>query len=315
VELGDERGYREGHASVVELARVPMPLRSPHVLDARTGTLTFVEGSRLGVVRGLHAACPRPVRGPDVRLPWAAEVLALALVDGIVYAGGRAWGLFLGWVDPEAEGPRFQRVETPQAAIGKGIDGFALHGRRLVAVDDIVLPRYLIVLDVSDARAPRLLETLDLRAHSSAECVRSVAANTRAMALLSTSANRGRQAVHVSLLELSTLRERAVFHGRPRDSLRAHDVPVVDFRSVALSEDALLIAAGTQGVGVIDLAPLLSGAGGDPKVIAVEEVRFVPVAEGQVVEVVPADERHAFAVVSRKGLLQRSLDSVLVHVR
>lgn len=198
---------------------------------------------------------------------------------------------------------------------GKGIDGFAHFNGKLIAVDDIVLPRFLLVYDVADARAPRFVEAVDLPAHSSYERVKSVAASGRALVLLSTTANHGRFSLHVSLLDLATLKERAVVHGEPDGVFRRGFAPAADFTGVAIFEDRLLIAAGSAGIGVLPISPWLT-PGEDVREIPFDDIRFVPVGEDRVVRVVPIDATSAFAVTETKGGFFRrgGLDSSVVEI-
>jgi hypothetical protein len=306
-----EQGYRDGAPQLVEIGPVPVPPLAPHALDVDADLLVYAERSRLHVVRGLGGG---GLTTQAVELPRGAEVHALVLIDGVVYAGGSSSGEVLGRVDLGGEA-RWERIEVPREVLrmGKGIDGFALHGGRLVAVDDMILPRYLLLYDVADPRAPRFLEARDLKAHSTGESVIGVASNERAIALLSTSANHGFFGVHVALLDLETLEERAVLHAEKKGSLRQGHGPVVDFSSVGLSDEALLIAAGAAGIGVIELGRWLS-AGKKPQVIPFEAVRFVPVQGGSVIGVEPVDGSSAFAIVASEGgvLRRRTLDAVLV---
>jgi hypothetical protein len=223
----------------------------------------------------------------------------------------------LGLVDLRGD-LRWQSIDVPRSVLtfGKGIDGFALHDRTLIAVDDIVLPRYYLLYDVTDARSPRFIEARKLPAHSSYERITSVASNERALAVLSTTANHGHFGVHVSLVDLATLEERAVLHASKRSSLRRASSPVVDFSAVALTDRTLLIAAGKAGIGALDIDPWLAAAG-EPRVVPFEALRFVPAGEGRVVDVVPVSEEAAFAVfANRGGVLRRArLDSTLVRLQ
>src|SRR5262249_49742635 len=148
VRLAEEHGYRDGAPPLVDIGPLPMPPLAPHVLDVAADTLVYFD-RHLRVVRGPGR---EPVASRSVRLDWSLEIHALLLHDGVVYAGGGSGSEVLGLVDLRGD-LRWRSIEVPRDILtfGKGIDGFALRGRTLVAVDDIALPRYFLLYDLSDA--------------------------------------------------------------------------------------------------------------------------------------------------------------------
>jgi hypothetical protein len=313
VERPEKHSYREGAQPLVDIGPVPMPPLAPHLLDIAEDRLVYAENSGVVIARGLASKSPALTR---IKLPAGTDIHALTEIDGVVYVGGSGTGEMLGLIDIRRE-PRFQPVDVPKKIIthGKGVDGFAHFNGKLIAVDDFILPRFLLVYDVADARAPRFVEAVDLPAHSTYERVKSVAASDRALTLLSTTANHGRFFVHVSLLDLATLKERAVVHGEPEGVFRAGISPTADFSRVAIYEDRLLIAAGSAGIGVLPISPWLT-PGEDVREIPFDDIRFVPVGKERVVGVVPVDASTAFAITETKGgFFRRSeIDSSLVEI-
>jgi hypothetical protein len=293
--LMEPGGYRDGEVRrFVDLADVDMPPLAPHALDLGLDLLVYARGRQLHVVRGLRGGAPAT---SVVKLGWRTTLHAVALVDGVVYAGGQGGPDMLGFFDAMGSTP-WRRLPIPEhvTTFGKGIDGFAVHEGMLIAVDDIVLPRYLIRYDVRDPRAPVLVEARHLPHHSSAERIRAVASDGGAMVLLSSSANRGRMSQHVALYDLASLEERAVLHTEQRGSWRRAGARPIDFTSVALTGDTLWIAARADGIGVLDVQEWRAHRG-TRATIPLERVRFVPVAAGNVVRVVPAAPRTALAVI------------------
>jgi hypothetical protein len=313
VERPEKLSYREGTQPLVDVGPVPMPTLAPHLLDIAEDRLVYAEDSDVVIARGLSSKSPAQTR---VKLPAGTDIHALTEIDGVVYVGGSGTSEILGRIDLRRE-PRFQPVGVPKRIIthGKGVDGFAHYNGKLIAVDDFILPRYLLLYDVADARAPRFIDVLDLPPHSTAERVHAVAASDRAIALLSTSANHGHFAVHVSLLDIATLKERAVLHGELAGAFRRGLAPVADFASVALHEDKLLIAAGSAGIGVLPVSPWIA-PGKKVREIPFDDIRFVPVSKERVVRVVPIDAASAFAVTKTKGGIFRGgkLDSSVVEI-
>lgn len=243
-------GYRDGRA-VTEIAPVPMPLLAPHVLDLDAGLLVYGHGNEVHILSGV----PGPASDATVRLPRGHKVHALTLHEGVVYVGGSGGKEILGSIDLRAR-PAWTAIAVPRevAGFGKAVDGFVRDGARLVAVDDFVLPRYFLVYDIREARAPRLLEARPFPWSLSAEQVTGVASAGSWMAVLSDYANHGYMGSQIGLVHVQTLRGHAALWVRRAGSLRARAQPALDVHGVALSGTTLYVAAGADGLGALDIA-------------------------------------------------------------
>lgn len=302
---------------------MPMPPRAKHWFDAETETLVYAEKGTLTIVQGLSSE-------PSIRrikIPRKPTIHAIVVIDDVAFIGADAGGSMLGYVDLRAASD-WKPIAIPDQlnTFGKGIDGFAHDGSRLVAIDDIVLPRYMLLVDIQAPRSPRFLESRHLPAHSSAERILSVSSNHDTIALLSTSANHGAFSSHVSFLDLRTLEEFAVLHAQCKGSIRRWADRSYDLHSVAIAEDHLLIAADEDGIGVLTIparpkdlkenAASSDFSMSQAPTLSFDNIRFVPVSAGRVVDVMPVDENRAFAIVEKRRRLlgQGSLDSVLVEL-
>lgn len=308
--------HRSG-AALAEVCAVPMPPLAVHVLALDLGLLVYAQGRQLHVLRLRDGAAPAVER--TLKLPWGLTIHALALREQVLYVGGSGRSELFGLVDLRAPTLRWAPQPVPPVAsgFGKGIDGLALHGERLIAVDDIVIPRYFVVYDISDPRAPRLLGPEVFPWHLTAERVEAVASAGPWMAVLSGYANHGFFGAQVALVHLQTLRgHAALWVERPR-SPRSGRAPVMDLRGVALHGSTLYLAAGAAGLATLDdITPFVArgpvprevqvypGGGAPPRSrteegfaeIPADALRLTPVPGGPVVAVVAAPGG-AFAVV------------------
>lgn len=296
--------FRGGPPQLEELGGVAMPAGAPHVVDVAADMLVFARRGRLTIVRGL-------VRGPrderSVEVPGRTKIHALALIDGVVYVGAGTGLNMLGWVDTRGE-PVWQRIEVPAGMHSpfKGIDGFAVCGTCMVAVDDLAEPRFFLFYDVSRPRAPWLVDVQQFGSRLVGARVDGVAANGRMMALLTHRYGHS----EIELLGLPRLAP----HGWLGDVWRLPDgsaaEPVHDWRAVAMLGDTLYIAAGADGVGVVHVPA-------EPQDVPLT-VRFVPVAAEPVIDVCPVDEAHVLVVVLRKRrglrLWSEGADTRLIEV-
>ena len=206
-----EQGYRDAAPRIVDVCPVGMPLLAAHTLDLDADRLVYADGRWLNVVRGLRGQGGSIFR--KIKLPWRSKVCVLTLDNDVVYIGGVYGKGMLGLIDLGGKSA-WTPLDVPEIArgMGKGIDGIAVHEDRLIAVDDSILPRYLLIYDIADRRDPRLLETRELPVHNTLEQVVSVAASGGTMALLSTSMNHGATGLHVALFRPGCNRRRNLLH-------------------------------------------------------------------------------------------------------
>jgi hypothetical protein len=101
----------------------------------------------------------------------------------------------------------WHEVRAPEGGTAKHIDGLALQGSRLIAVDDLVMPKWNLVFDVEDPAAPVFLSRDRLPWHTSYETVTHTAFNGAWLALWSRGINHGNGSGHLSLLRLEDLKE------------------------------------------------------------------------------------------------------------
>lgn len=286
----------DGSPRFVDVGELAMTPGSPW--DAEGDTVVFAEAGQVHVARpGVGAS-----EGWSAALPRGVAVHAVRLRDGVAFLGGMSRQVELGSLDTRQRGARWVPLDVPRDRISyhKAIDGFAIDGDRLIAVDDFRLPRYLLVYDVSDPRQPRFLRLRDLPAHGTNERITSVAQNAHALALLSTTMNHGAAALVVSLLPLATLRERTVMRVRSIHSLRRWDDVTLDLRALSLSARSLFLAAGGDGLGHVDLTPWFPERR-SRRPLAPADVRYTPVDGGPVVGVEAIDDAHAWAIVEAAG--------------
>lgn len=306
-----------GPPRVAHARPVAMPPRALHVLDAEADVLVYAEAGSLAIVRGL--VCGERLQ-EHVALPRALEVRGLAMGEGVVYVGGRGGCETMGLVDLVGE-PRF--VAT--CGHGQDIDGLVARDGRLISVAGGA--GWLWIHDVTDPRTPRLVTANALVPLVTPEKTVAVAVGARAMAMLSTSTNEGIPLFHVRVLDLVTLQQRAILTEQRRHTLGS-DAQACEVSGLALAGDLLLLAAGERGIGVLDLAPWITGSvredfvhcvdvkdpfrpPKEPLPIPPKLLRFVEVSAGRVVDVVAASAAAAFAVIAGE---RGELDAVLVPI-
>lgn len=251
--------FRDG--ALQPCANVRIPRGSPWALDLESDLLCFAVENQLFAIRGAFTG------EPTKALLHAAEAQyrfdALAIKDGVLFAGGRCDFEVLGSIDLQSPTPSWRMMPLSKELRhpGKSVDSFVLDGDRLLGLDDILLPKWWLVYDVSDARDPKFVASPPLATHSTYEVYRHAALAHRHIVTVSTSINHGRSAVHLAFFDRADYSHRGAVHaaagpitargGRGREESR-------DFVHVDALDEMLVVCAGAEGCALLDLRAIES---------------------------------------------------------
>ena len=156
----------------------------------------------------------------------------------------------------------FKPVYMPHRKWGKSVDDLLLDGSKIIAVDDIVVPKFMIDYDFSDPGNPRLIADHDLASAGPNETIKKGTLNAEYVALLS-----------VMMVQTGVYQSIALFIKGHYDTycsvaelLRQWESVNVDFPHLSESEtspwldilwhpteNVLLIAAMERGIGILSL--------------------------------------------------------------
>lgn len=231
----------------------PLPLEPPFAFDLRGEQIAFVDhgGKRVSVFDIERDGALSP-RWSASYAPEGFSVRCLRLHEEVVYLGGsrkrargRAAGASCLYVVDEQG---WRELSEPEGGTSKHIDGLAISGEQLVAVDDLVRPKWNFVFDIKQPPTPQFLSKSRLPAHISYEQVEVVASDDRWLALWSRGINHGNMSTHLCLLSMTDLRERATIGFRwswktPDQPATAHGLSTQsgDCRDIALLHERLFI--------------------------------------------------------------------------
>jgi hypothetical protein len=240
---------------------IPAPPEARCVISSG-GWLAWAEVGCGRIGRAHVDAEPHEQRFPPVSLPDDYDAGCLAFLEEVLFVGGRCGEEAAGWLDFLEHAPAWNSLPIPDEcrSYGKRIDDFLVDGTRLVAVDDIVLPKYLLVYDVADPRRPGLRQVKEIPWHTTYEHVRRAERGTRWFALLSEGVNHGRCSAFVAVFRLDTLEEAWVVSTTRKGSFGRRTAQTRDWRDVSWSGDVLLVAAGADGLGVADFSAIAPDA-------------------------------------------------------
>jgi hypothetical protein len=214
------------------------------------------EGRAVSLAR-VDAACQVSPR-PDLSLPDGYEAACLAFRGDVLYVGGACGREAAGLFDLALERPAWTRLDLPEnlRKDGKRIDALLVDGGRLVAVDDLIVPKWLLTYDAADPRWPRLAAVFRLPVHGTYEHIVAATLGTDWLAVFSTTVGMFGEGRHVGLLDRRALRPYGGVSWSSRSWTYGGTVQTTEppWEAIAFQGDVLFIAWGLGGLGVLDLS-------------------------------------------------------------
>jgi len=194
---------------------------------------------------------------------------------------------------------------------GKAVDALGFRGEDLIAVDDVVSPRWFFVYRRIPGGVP-MLHGMPRMMDGFNASTAAVAFGQQRIAVLSHSDHMLGSHSVVTLYEMATLDPIAAWSSgtQPPGETWAADVPVRRWCSLGWHGETLLIAGGSAGIGMIDTAAIPhqpaarrpTDLDADRELPSPGDVAYRPAGRGRVVEVVPCERfGGCWAVVEDSG--------------
>lgn len=208
------------------------------------------------------------VEGSPFSLPEGLAAIAVTVVGSALFVAGKhplegdEKGMPRGFLEPftglvarrDLRRPHdpWDVLHLPVEACGRGkaVDALLLHGDRLVAVDDVVEPKWFFAFDVADPFAARLVDSRELPTHTTYESVRCAVLGPAGIAIVSQGYNHGTIGQFATLYDPASLVERCCVS--TRHDHRARD-PHELWHDVAVTRDLLVVATLKRGLVGLDL--------------------------------------------------------------
>lgn len=225
---------------VVPLSPAPGELLALRKFSADGTGFVFLDqaGKRVGCYRLLEVEPWLEVVVHPLTLPKSCFAHDVILHDGLLIAGGHGKsGEALWKLRPQADA-HWQSVALPEGVgtAGKSIDALFVRGDELIAVDNRIVPKWILVYALSPELTSLGVEKIRLRSHTSYERVHDAAEGTDTYALRSSGYNHGRMPHYLALLQKSTLKEIALWSGATVRSTQ-EIVDEINFGASLVSED------------------------------------------------------------------------------
>jgi hypothetical protein len=262
--------FRWDGSDAEELAVVGAPAWAPTKLDRSSGYLATLtnDGKKVRAWNLDDDELGEPVI--DRKLPERNHIHAMQFVGDQLYLGSEFKRYGILWrTSVEKPDNSWEMVDVPEEVIsaGKAVDGFDLRDGRLLAIDNIVLPKYFLTFDVEVPGDPQLEEAVEMPDHGTYEGVFTADSNASWVVIGSGSVGRGGVSRHISFVEPATLRESAVLkYATSKDPSMASFGDSPDFPvDLAVTDEYLYLARGSTGVEAFDIQDILDEAPEPPE--------------------------------------------------
>jgi len=162
-------------------------------------------------------------------LPDGVRATSTATVGQRLFVGGTMnRGTWLGMGDFREPAPGLQALALPTGmeVRGKPIDDLLVYGSRLLAIDNMVLPKWILVYDMNRGERPALVHHGMLPHHHTYEHIHHGAVGGGWLAILSSSVGRAGSFRHLAIYDAGSFREFAVLSFET-DRARAFSVEAV----------------------------------------------------------------------------------------
>jgi len=206
------------------------------------------------------------VRHEDLQMPEGYEAYTATTMGDILYVGGNCGWELMGYFNLAEDSVSWTALDIPDsvAAFRKTIDGLLVHGNRLIAVDDLIFPKWFIRYDITNPAAPVLLDSKRIPAHGVYEHIRKAVIGSHWVATLSTTSGKAALGEHIALYDADSLTEvGSVTNERIARRLTGYRELGPDtslsWESIEIYGDILLIAARDRGMAILDLSGLDRG--------------------------------------------------------
>lgn len=132
------------------------------------------------------------------------EATSLNSKNKVVYFGGKSnentrnAGEIFATLDLGNKDLKLKNIKIPiEVSYGKAIDDILIINNKLILVDDIIYPKYLLEYDITDSKNPKHIETKELKNNGTYEHIVKGDLNDNWLVLLSSTVGRGGSSDHI----------------------------------------------------------------------------------------------------------------------
>ena len=250
--------------AVKPLAACPGDQRAEYVISDDASALAVLEsdGKRASLLT-IVADDPWLVPHlPFAALPRKCRGHVVTTIDGTLLVGGHGPEGEALWARDGAGCNGWQELMLPQALrqTGKAVDGLLRADQRLIVIDDIVMPKWVLEYEILGGGTFSHVRTEQLPFHTTYERIYSAAIGEPGVGLLSHGINHGTVSHHVWILDTELLTE--IRHSSGWSTTRrkidgrkpsGREQAILRARALEFVQQILVVACGPRGMIVADV--------------------------------------------------------------
>jgi hypothetical protein len=181
----------------------------------------------------------------DISIPFDIKPKTILLNNENIFVGGEQGKEILIQFNLKSE--KWYQLEIPKEiqTYGKAVDDLVINNSLLIAVDNIILPKYILYYNLNSKDKLEFSHLKELKSNSSYESIHKARISNNNLGLLSTTVNHGTIREHITLYEdLNLLKSFAITIGYKKNGT---------FRDFIIVDDKLFIASSSKGLGVLKI--------------------------------------------------------------
>lgn len=255
-----------------------------HVAYSNTGWIACITNNGRSIKTYKLSHSNRKFITNLIALPKDYSALTISIQEDILFVGGKGKNEILGFYDLNNK-PKWNLLSIPDELLhsGKAIDDLLIVNNDLIAIDNIVLPKWILKYNITNPAKPIIKDVKKLNTHGTyAEITKSSYSNDLYF-ILSNTSSMGGAVEHISLLDRN-FKEIGYFsnvikYRNRTDYLHDTNDTFYSWNSIEVVKDLLLISSDNKGLGILDLSKIDLTENGLKK--AKEEIIYTKLSKNQ----------------------------------
>lgn len=188
-------------------------------------------------------------------IPFEMQIKSVLITGENIFAGGLSnrKGLIVHY---SIDTKNFSLLEIPEDADflkAKAIDDLLIDNDLLIAVDNIVMPKYVIYYKLSSDSA-EYSHYKQLRTNGTYERIRSGRISNYLMAILSSTTGRGGGFDHITVYNKDDITKNLAVSDRTSSHIiQENDIELINFDDFIIIKDTIIIASRQKGLGIVQV--------------------------------------------------------------
>lgn len=181
----------------------------------------------------------------NLSIPFEIKPKTILMNNDNLFIGGEMGKEIL--IQYHLKNEKWYQLEIPKEVIffGKAVDDLVINDTLLIAVDNIIMPKYILYYHLNTNNKLNFSHFKELKSNSSYESIHKARITDSYLGLLSTTMNHGTVREHITIYsDLNLLKSFAITVGFKKN---------MTFKDFILFDDKLFIANNSKGLGILNI--------------------------------------------------------------